>query len=493
MVKQFYKFFSKHFVFSFAAKFILTMKFRFLFIILFSFIVFHSISQDKYKIKVQINGYHDSLLLLTTYYGDKVMLLDTAFADNPGSFTFEGDSLLPPGIFMAVSSKKVKLFEFIVNDKQQFSMQTDTSDYSMDMNVKGSPENKLFFDYVKFNELQFENSKPLRDSLKILKPGDTGYDRIKIRVDSINKVAANYKLNIINSKPDLFLAKLFNAMRDVDIPDSILHSRDSVATYRYYKDHYWDYFDLSDARLLHTPLLAKKVEQYFNQLVPIHPDSVIKAIDMVISKARPSKEVVSWLVWHFTAEYQNPKYMGFDVVFIHLADEYFKKEEILRATPSVTKSIIEQADKMRPLVLGSPAPNLILIDTSGNYKSFNSMTNDYILIFFWDYDCGNCKRELDELKALITTTPFDFGIYAVCVNNDLDKWKETIVERGYNWTNVNGTRSVTQDFHDLYDSHSTPAIFLLDKNRNIIAKQISASQINRFLQNHEKREMKGSQ
>lgn len=462
------------------------MKSRFLLFFFLLLVVFKSFAQDSYKIKIHINGYQDSLLLLTTYYGDKIMLLDTAYAEKPGTFVFEGDSLLPAGIFMAVSSKKIKLFEFIVNEDQQFTMDTDTASYAGDLTVKGSAENKLFFDYVKFNEQQFENSRYLRDTIKTLQPGTAAYDAVKSKIDSVNKVAADYKLKIINENPDKFIAKLFNAMRDIDIPDSILNSPDSTAIYRYYKKHFWDYFDMSDARLLHTPLMAKKVEQYFSQLVPVHPDSVIVAIDKVIGLARPSKEVVSWLVWHFTAEYQNPKYMGFDVVFIHLADEYFKKEDILRATPSVTKSILEQADKMRPLTLGSPAPNLILIDTTGNYKSFTNLTNKYVLLFFWDYDCGNCKRELEELKAVEKTTPFDLGVYAICVNSDLDKWKEAIVEHGYDWTNVNGTRSVTEDFHDLYDTHGTPAVYLLDQNRNIIAKQISVSQINRFLQNHEK-------
>jgi hypothetical protein len=233
-------------------------------------------------------------------------------------------------------------------------------------------------------------------------------------------------------------------------------------------------------------LLAKKVDRYFQQLVIVHPDSVIDEIDKVIAKARPSKEVVSWLVWHFVSEYQNPKYMGFDVVFIHLADEYFKKEDILRATPSVVESIVDRAEKMRPLTLGSPAPNLILIDTSGQYKSFNTLTNQYILLFFWDYDCNNCKRELQDLKEFLAVTNYDIGVFAVSVNADLDKWRSSIVERDYDWTNVNGTRSVTEDFHDLYDTHSTPAVFLLDKDRNIIAKQISVSQLNRFLENYEK-------
>ena len=55
-----------------------------------------------------------------------------------------------------------------------------------------------------------------------------------------------------------------------------------------------------------------------------------------------------------------------------------------------------------------------------------------------------------------------------------------------NWINVNGTRSVTPDFHDLYDTHQTPALFILDKERNIVAKNIPADKIETFLVNYSK-------
>jgi len=288
------------------------MKYRFVYVILILFAVFQLKAGDAYKIKIHIDGNSDSILLLTTYYGEKIMLVDTAFSDKPGFFLFEGDSLLPQGIYMAVSNKKKKLFEFIVNDNQQFSLNTDTSDYTMNMHVKGSPENKLFFDYAKFNEKQFRSSHIIRDTINRLEPGTVKYEVYKHKMDSVNKLAADYKIKVINANPDLFITKLFNAMRDIEIPDSVQQSSDSTAIFRYYKEHYWDYFDLSDARLLHTPLMAKKVNGYFQQMVIVHPDSVINEIDKVIARARPSKEVVSWLVWHFVSEYQNPKYMGFD-------------------------------------------------------------------------------------------------------------------------------------------------------------------------------------
>jgi thiol-disulfide isomerase/thioredoxin len=277
---------------------------------------------------------------------------------------------------------------------------------------------------------------------------------------------------------------MFNAMREVEIPEEVRNSSDSATIYYYYKKHYWDYLPLNDSSLLRTPLLARKVDEYMSKLVFIHPDSTITDISGLVEKARPSKEVVSWLCWHFLSVYQSPDYMGFDKVFIYLVDEYFSKEDLSNLTPSIRKNLQDRAEIMRPLLLGSEAPNLILIDSTGNYQSFLSLPNEYIVLFFWDIECGICKKEIVNLRELYADSKHDVEVFAISVNADLDNWKESLIEMDFPWVNVNGTRSVTKDFHDLYDISGTPAIFLLDKDRKIVAKHLSSDQIDGFLDNY---------
>ena len=448
---------------------------------------FLSRADSTYEIQINIKNYPGSSLLLTSYYGDKIILADTAFVGEPGEFSFSGDSLLPQGIYMAVSAEKKKLFEFIVGEDQRFTLSTDTANYVSNLSVSGSKENNIFSDYLKFNEALYRQNQGLREQLSESPKGSDQYQKLKNELELINQQSVNYKLGIIAQHPELLVSALFNAMREIDIPDSIQNTSDSLAGYRYLKSHYWDYFDLSDPRLLRTPLYSKKVNQYMEQLVVRHPDSAIAAIDLLIGKATPSDENISWLVWQFTAAYQNPEYMGFDVVFIHLVDVYFSGNNIENATPSILENLQQRADKMRPLILGSEAPNLILADTTGNYQSFFSLENDYVILYFWDYDCGICTKETAALKTYIDKSELDIGVFAVNVNADLDKWRIELRLKNTDWVNVNGTRSVTQNFHDLYDTYGTPAIFILDKDKKIIAKNISAEQISGFLEAHNKR------
>mgnify|MGYP000253514144 CR=1 FL=1 len=181
--------------------------------------------------------------------------------------------------------------------------------------------------------------------------------------------------------------------------------------------------DLSDSSLLRTPIYMRKVKQYFEQVVVFNPDSVIVAIDFIIAKSRPSKEVVGYLVWYFISEYQNPKFMGFDKVFVHLVDEYFSKEEISNSTPSILTSLEERSNKLRPILLGKEAPDLLLIDTLGTLVSFKQIPNEFTVLFFWDSDCGICGKEITELQNLVSHSAYDIETYAINVNGDLEKWK----------------------------------------------------------------------
>lgn len=461
-----------------------------LLVIVFFTISIGNAATNKHEIKIIIGGdFQDTAVLLTSYFGERIKIIDTAYSLKKGEFVFSGKNKLAGGIYMVVSIEKKKLFEFVVGENQRFTLRTNKPDYTADMKVKGSDENKLFYKYLLYNEKQFNKNKQLikeKDSLLALNEDVTN---VITQQKLLKEETTDYKISTIDGNKGTFVSALLNSMREIEIPDSIKNSADSTLSYKYFKQHYWDYIDLSDSTLLRTPVYTRKIDRYFEQLVMHHPDSVISAIDLIIAKSRPSDEVTGYLVWYFLSEYQNPKYMGFDKVFVHLVDEYFRKETISNTTPSILESLNERADKIRPILLGKQAPNLNLIDTLGNFISFNNITSNYTVLFFWDSDCGICSKEIIELNKLYHKTDFDFEVFAINVNSDQDKWKKSIIEKSVPGINVNGTRSTTKDFHDLYDIYGTPVIYVLDKDKKIIAKRVGVIQLPELFEAYEKKQL----
>ena len=78
----------------------------------------------------------------------------------------------------------------------------------------------------------------------------------------------------------------------------------------------------------------------------------------------------------------------------------------------------------------------------------------------------------------------DLAVYAISINPDLDNWKAAVRNRHLPWINVNGTRSIKGNFSELYDIHGTPQLFLLNQNKEIIARQFSVNQLKMILDDY---------
>lgn len=442
-----------------------------------------SFAGDSYNISIKLHDNVGEHFYLARYYGEQVYMIDTTYTDNPGHATFSGTTKLQAGIYILVSADKTKLLEFIVDQDQHFEINLLSKAGQNVFDIKDSHQNSLFFEHIQLNNDLTEITAKLKE-MNNIRDDDVLLISALSKQDSLVGSIESLKNKLVSGFPDYLLTKIVLAMEDVKIPDSLNSSGNDA--YLYYKGNFWNNIDLKDKRLLYTPLLPRKIRNFFDQLVPPMADSVIYAIDHLIKLTGNNKETRDYLIWHFTSEYQNPKIMGLDKVFVHLADEYFSKLEIANTSESVRTKILERADQLRYLLIGAKAPDLRLVDTTGQFVSFQQIEEQYIVLFFWDFDCGICKKDLLVLKDFYQSKEYNFEVYAIGTNADMEGWKKYIRDNGLDWVNVNGTRSITPNFHDLYDIYGTPVIYVLDNKKSIIAKRINADQLKLVFENDSK-------
>ncbi|MCH7535328.1 MAG: DUF5106 domain-containing protein, partial [Bacteroidetes bacterium] len=98
-----------------------------------------------HKIDVRINGLKNDTAYLARYFGSNMYYADTSQIDASGRVTFSGSEPLLVGVY-AVIYKRMKLFEFIVND-QKIGFETDTSGYVKNLKIFDSNENQIFYDW----------------------------------------------------------------------------------------------------------------------------------------------------------------------------------------------------------------------------------------------------------------------------------------------------------------------------------------------------------
>lgn len=257
-------------------------------------------------------------------------------------------------------------------------------------------------------------------------------------------------------------------LSDPNIPDSLLNDRFSA--YQYYKTHFWDNCQLNDSLLYGNPAYAKRLDAFFDQVVAPLPDSINLEIDRLMAKI-DNQSVHDFTLWYLLGKYEHPEYMTHDRVFVHLAESYFLIEDakINGLDKSELALISNLTDTKKRLSLFMPAPSLCLKNSINQNISIQDVKTDYLILFFYDHECDVCHSEAHDLKTLLQQRD-DIVVYAVDMNSPLQSLDDSFIS-------VSATSTIGSNPTEAYDIETTPLIYVLDKDKRIIAKKLKADQI----------------
>ncbi len=458
-----------------------------------------------YNLQFKISGIPDKTCKLAYYFADKQYLKDTVIAQN-GAFVFKGDETLPGGIYIIILPNN-QFFELMIDKDQDFRMETDTVAYVGNMKVTGSEDNKLFYDYLKFINPKQKESKDFRDKMDIIKKeldslkkenkkiDSTEFKLIKAKLETIDEEVKNYKIDYMKKYPENILGKVFRTSKEVEIPEAPKlpnGKKDSTFAFKYYKSHFFDDIDFSDARLLRTPVFYGKIRQYLDKLTVQHPDSLIIASDFLSEKARANAEVFKFIVQNITSHYEveATKVVGLDAIFVHMVNKYYKTGQASWVDSTVMAKIMKRAKTLEPLLLGKVAPNLVLPDVYTQQPfALHDVKADYTIAYFWDPTCGHCKKVTPKLYEwwLENRDKKKVAVYGVNTIVDQQEIFNYLKEKPMDWIKVWDPYNQSK-FRDLYDIYKSPEMYLLDKDKKIISKHIGVEDLDPLIKMWEKQQ-----
>lgn len=438
-----------------------------------------------YRIAATLKGLKDTTAILGhyKYNGQQFIAKDTARSDAGGRMVFEGKENLPGGLYLILLPGQQKLVQLVYSGKEtDFSLQTDTSSIVKSMVVKGSEENRLFYKYQQELGAVAEEANAL-DMEKKLKTDQVSASLISKKLNDLKQEFDAYQEKFLADHSNSFTVKLLKASMDPVVPPAPVLSnvrKDSIWVFNYYKNHYWDNFDLADPRMARTPFLQPKLERYVKELIVQVPDSIIKDADALVRKAAGDKELRSQMIYFITSEYENPKTVGTEGVFVHMAEKYYLSGQ-MEVSADAVKRIGERVASMKPLLVGKVIPDTTFLDPDKKSISIHGIKADYTVLFFYSPTCGHCKEAAPKLKEFYDANKAKGAkVLAIATDQSPEDWKKFIKDykleelyNGYDYT-------FKIDFRNKYDVFTTPTIYVLDKNKKILARKMPIEQLDDF-------------
>ncbi|MBK7712444.1 MAG: redoxin domain-containing protein [Bacteroidales bacterium] len=445
-----------------------------------------------YEIEVTLDGLSDSTVFMAYHLGDKQYIKDTLKLDRSAHGIFRGKETLPQGIYMIVLPGR-KYFEILIAADQYFSLRCVYNDYFNTLKFIGSDENSAFITYQKNWMSMQQKSAELQKRVQNNKYNNHSLKILTAEQKSLEARMMKYLKSVIEVNNGNLLSGLVKAMLPPEIPNftipAVVANPDSIRwilNYNYNKDHYFDNIDFTDERLLRTPIIYSRLNTFFTNVVIQAPDSINREIDKLVKKCEGNNKVYQFVAVYLFNHFRESEIMGHDAVMVKLADDIYLSGKADWVSKEFKDDLRKQIELLRPNLIGKKARDLVMDSYSGITVSLYDVQKDFTILYFWEPNCGHCKETTPKLKAYYDKAKNkNIEIFAVCTQSDKQKWTQYIEENQITWINGWDPRR-SSHFDSYYNVQSTPLIYILDKNKVIIAKKLSVEDIGPFIENYRK-------
>lgn len=236
----------------------------------------------------------------------------------------------------------------------------------------------------------------------------------------------------------------------------------------------------------YVKVLHSYIDRYLES-VPLITDSLISASDHLIAFSE-DPVVKSHIAGYLFDRFSRYPVMGMESVAVYIAKEYFLNGRVKPSDEDQRFFISLYVKLNENSLIGMDAPDLRLPGPEGDSVSLRKIKSSYQLIWFYDDKCNVCKTELPLIKELLSQFEFlDISLYAVYTQASKEDFVNSVKEiiSGVQMTDKKWyfvwDPTFESGFHLLYNVISTPQLFLLDKDKKIIGRNLNSRSLHVLL------------
>lgn len=268
------------------------------------------------------------------------------------------------------------------------------------------------------------------------------------------------------------------------IPETLVDPFERAA---YLVMHYWDRFDFTNRGLIDRPEITEQAfVNYIDVLNHVSKEKADESLVYTLGKASADTAMYA----HFGAMFEKYLYdfnspFRNEELYLPVIKQLEKSPLIPEGRKSSLRFQKEMAQKNR---VGTRAANFSYTLASGKSHELYKLTSEYTLLIFSNPGCSTCEAVIERLtrsnevnRALSLNNPGRtmLTILTVYPDEDLDEWLTYLPKMPATW--VHGyDKGMKISREKLYDIRAIPTIFLLDKDKKVVLKDVSVDGVEHY-------------
>ena len=392
---------------------------------------------------------------LYEYFGELVLLKDSAELSKNGNFQFDKKNTYQKGLYRIGFSKDSSTV--LVLSDESMEITSALPNFQKNIVITNSEENVLYKELASItNNFAIQVDKLQKQFEQLASLAETNQEEynskvntLRLRYDSLNKARNKEYIALNSKKPSSFSSKIALSYITTDTTTA---------------KNFFSKNDYSDIEMTRGDMLSNKIKTYFQLYVQPQEQALASAANDLLLKmpfGTPNREVAFITMLSLFNQFQL-------AINKQLKTQY--KSEYPKSAYS--KDFLSTLRQDAPDI-GDIAPNIVMADTLGKTVSLESFRGKVVLIDFWASWCGPCRMENPNVvRAFNKYKAKGFTVLSVSLDNNKEKWMGAIKKDNLTWTHVSELKGWETSASRMYQVTGIPATFLIDKDGKIVARNL---------------------